>query len=101
MRVLSVSPDASGAWTLKVSAKKLRADEGGTQKEEPMDDWVDIGVLGADDKPLYLKKHRIRTGEATLTLEVGEKPLRAGIDPVVKLIDRRPDDNTIAVTRAE
>jgi ABC-2 type transport system permease protein len=85
--------------TLRVSAKKLRADENGASTEVPMDDLVDIGVLGADDKPLYLEKHRIRTGETTLTLEVGEKPLRAGIDPVVKLIDRRPDDNTVAVTQ--
>ena len=87
--------------TLKVSAKKMRSDKGGTQAEVPMDDWVDIGVLGADDKPLYLKKHRIRSGESTFAIEVGEKPLRAGIDPVVKLIDRRPDDNTVAVTRAD
>ena len=104
-RAVSASYREKGAGryevTLKVSAKKLRADEGGTQKEEPMDDWVDIGVLGKDDKPLYLKKHRIRSGEASFTVEVGEKPLRAGIDPVVKLIDRRPDDNSIAVTRAD
>jgi hypothetical protein len=84
--------------TLKVAAKKMRADEAGTSKDIPMDDLVDIGVLGADDKPLYLKKHRVKDGESTFTLEVAEKPLRAGIDPVVKLIDRRPDDNTVAVT---
>jgi len=83
---------------LKVAAKKLRADEGGTQSEVPMDDLVDIGVLGPDDAPLYLKKHRIRSGETTLTLEVQGKPVKAGIDPVIKLIDRRPDDNTVAVT---
>jgi hypothetical protein len=82
---------------LRVSAKKLRADENGKQTEVPMDDLVDIGVLGANDEPLYLKKHRIRTGETTLTLEVNAKPVKAGIDPVVKLIDRRPDDNTVPV----
>jgi ABC-type transport system involved in multi-copper enzyme maturation permease subunit len=84
--------------TLKVSAKKLRADESGRQTEIPMNDLVDIGVLGDKDEPLYLKKHRIKDGETTLTLEVAGKPVKAGIDPVVKLIDRRPDDNTIAVT---
>ncbi len=87
--------------TLKVSAKKLRADELGASTEVPMDDWVDIGVLGPDDKPLYLKKHRVKSGESTFAIEVAEKPSRAGIDPVVKLIDRRPDDNTVAVTRAD
>jgi len=86
--------------TLKVSAKKLRADGNGAQREVPMDDWVDIGVLGADDAPLYLAKRRIAGGETTLTLEVSGKPVRAGIDPIVKLIDRRPDDNTVAVEPA-
>ncbi|MEO5617084.1 MAG: M1 family aminopeptidase, partial [Candidatus Eisenbacteria bacterium] len=84
--------------TLKVAAKKMRADENGESKEVPMDDLVDIGVLGVDDKPLYLKKHRIKGGETELKIEVAEKPVRAGIDPVVKLIDRRPDDNTVAAT---
>jgi hypothetical protein len=84
--------------TVKVSAKKLRADEDGKQTEVPMDDLVDIGVLGTDDTPLYLKKHRIKTGESTFTVEVTGKPLKAGIDPVIKLIDRRPDDNVVPVT---
>ena len=46
---------------------------------------------------LYLKKHRIKSGESTLVIEVDGKAAKAGIDPVVKLIDRRPDDNVIAV----
>jgi ABC-2 type transport system permease protein len=87
------------AVTLKVAARKLRADELGEQKEVPMDDLIDIGVLGPDDAPLYLAKHRVKAGESTFTLEVASRPVRAGIDPVVKLIDRRPDDNTVAVTR--
>jgi hypothetical protein len=87
------------AVTLKVAARKLRADELGEQKEVPMDDLVDIGVLGPDDAPLYLAKHRVKAGESTFTLEVASRPVRAGIDPVVKLIDRRPDDNTVSVTR--
>jgi ABC-2 type transport system permease protein len=84
--------------TLKVAAKKLRAESDGKQAEVPMDDLVDIGVLGEDDAPLYLKKHRVHSGETTFNLEVQGKPVKAGIDPVVKLIDRRPDDNTIAVS---
>jgi ABC-2 type transport system permease protein len=87
--------------TLKVTAKKVRADENGVQTETPMDDMIDIGVLGPDDAPLYLKKHRIHSGETSFTIEVAGKPLRAGIDPVIKLIDRRPDDNTIAVTKSD
>ena len=84
--------------TLKVAAKKVRADEEGRQTDVPMDDLVDIGVLGADDAPLYLKKQRVKTGETTLTIEVTGKPLKAGIDPINKLIDRRSDDNVVPVT---
>jgi hypothetical protein len=84
---------------LKVAAKKMRSDETGALTEIPMDDLVDIGVQGPGEKPLYLKKHRIKSGETELKVEVAEKPERAGIDPVVKLIDRRPEDNTTAVAK--
>jgi ABC-2 type transport system permease protein len=87
--------------TMKLDAKKLRSDENGVQKEVPMDDFIDVGVLGADDKPLYLKKQRIKTGPTTVTVEVDALPLKAGIDPIVKMIDRRPDDNTVSVTKAD
>jgi aminopeptidase N len=96
-------PRGDGRYEVKltVEAKKLRADETGAQREVPMDDWIDIGVLGKDDAPLYLEKQRIHAGTNTFTLEVKGEPLRAGIDPIVKLVDRRPDDNTVAVTNAE
>jgi hypothetical protein len=40
----------------------------------------------------------VKTGESSFTIEVAGKPVKAGIDPVVKLVDRRPDDNTVSVT---
>jgi hypothetical protein len=84
--------------TLKASAKKLRAEADGTQHEVPMDDWVDIGVFDDKEAPLYLKKHRVRSGETTLTLVVSGKPAKAGIDPINKLVDRRSDDNVVSVS---
>jgi ABC-2 type transport system permease protein len=33
-------------------------------------------------------------------MTVDKRPAKAGIDPLNKLNDRRPDDNTIAVTPA-
>ena len=83
--------------TLKVAARKLYADENGAQKEAPMDELVDIGVYDAKGEALYLRKQRVRTGEETFTLDVEGKPAKAGIDPVVKLVDRRPEDNTVPV----
>jgi hypothetical protein len=67
-----------------------------------MNDYLDIGVFTEDKiekdgkkstQPLYLKKHRLQNGEHTLTVRVQGKPVRAGIDPYNKLIDRIPEDN--------
>jgi hypothetical protein len=94
-------PNGKYEVKLAVEAKKIAADEAGAQREVPMDDWIDIGVLAEDETPLYLRKHRIPAGRTTLTLEVDGKPARAGIDPIVKLVDRRPEDNTVAATEAD
>jgi hypothetical protein len=83
---------------LKVAAKKLKADELGKESDAPIDDWIDIGVLDADGKPLYLQKALIDHDTAEFTIVVDAKPARAGIDPLNKLIDRTPRDNTLAVS---
>lgn len=88
---------------LKVSTRKMYADSAGNEKPAlKMNDYIDIGVFAADSKnkdgslktnPLYLKKYKLTAGEHTYELIVKGKPIRAGIDPYVKLIDRIPDDN--------
>jgi len=60
-------------------------------------DWIDIGVMDADGKPLFLEKKKIDHEAMEFTVIVDRKPSRAGIDPYNKLIDRRPKDNTVAV----
>jgi ABC-2 type transport system permease protein len=84
--------------TLDVEAKKVRADSIGRETETPMDDLVEIGVFAPGEgdglgAPLYLKRHRIRSGKQTLRITVPREPGRAGIDPYRKLIDRERDDN--------
>ena len=64
-----------------------------------MNDWIDIGVLDADGKYLYLQKHKIEQEKTDITVTVDKLPAKAGIDPGDKLIDRNPDDNVIAVTK--
>jgi ABC-2 type transport system permease protein len=89
---------------LKVLAGKVYADEKGNEKPAAnMNDYIDIGVFAEEavDKngkkttvPLYLKKHRLKAGEQTIKVIVeGKKPVKAGIDPYNKLIDRIADDN--------
>ena len=84
--------------TLEVYARKLKADELGKESEAPLADLIDIGVLDEKNEPLFLEKRKIENEKTTFTIVVAKKPARAGIDPYNKLIDRRPRDNTMAVS---
>lgn len=93
--------------TLQVKMGKRYADEKGNETEATnTNDYVDIGVFTDDrvdengkkwTQPIYLQRHKLTNGEHTITVEVKGKPVRAGIDPYNKLIDRVPDDNRKAV----
>jgi len=92
-------PDGKYQVHLTVEAKKIRADGRGEEHPIPIDDWIDIGVQGADGKYLYLQKQKIGQDKTEFTLTVDQLPAKAGIDPLNKLIDRNPDDNVIAVAK--
>lgn len=83
--------------TLHVSAEKFRADSTGAEDPISINDWIDIGIYGKDeqgkDKLIYLKKHKITAKNQTFEITVKERPRRAGIDPLYKLIDRHSEDN--------
>lgn len=87
-------------FEVKITTKneKFRADSSGNEKPIAINDWIDVGVYGGDIKGepnlLYLKKHKVNKVNNTFTVIVKEKPKKAGIDPINKLIDRHPDDNT-------
>jgi len=83
--------------TLTATARKLRADGQGAETEVPLDDWIDVGVLG-EKEALYLQKVHVTGREVTARAIVTGRPVRAGIDPYNKLIDRTPSDNVRAVT---
>ena len=101
-------PDGKWKVTLSIDAKKYRADGSGTETEAALDLPIDVGVFTQgdtskedDDVPLVFEKRRIMSGEATLEFIVDKEPIRAGIDPYHKLIDRRSDDNTVKVKVVE
>jgi aminopeptidase N len=85
--------------TLEVSSHKLRADSIGGQVEIPLEDYIDIGVLGENDEELYLEKHRLVQNESTIDIIVDGIPVQAGIDPYLVLIDREMDNNMVEVNR--
>ena len=54
----------------------------------------------SEGKLLRLEKRRITEPRTEIVLVVDEEPVRAGIDPYHKLVDRNPDNNLTRVTAA-
>ncbi len=93
---------ADGGHTvyLKASSKKWRAEGLGKRTKQPLGDLkVDIGVQNKKGDFIYLQKHSVSAkGVYEIRLEASAgQPHKAGIDPLHKLIDRKPNDNEIAV----
>jgi len=94
----------TGAWevTFDVEAHKVVADSAGKETERPMTEWVEIGVFARAvpgetlGNPLYVQKHRVRSGRQTITVLVPERPARGGIDPY-NLLDWEEGDNIEAI----
>jgi ABC-2 type transport system permease protein len=80
---------------LTVESKKVRSNELGNETDVALNDWIDIGVFGKDDKgaetELYLAKLTKPTTEFDIVVK--HQPDKAGIDPYNKLIDRHSSDN--------
>jgi aminopeptidase N len=98
----SYTPDDDGKYRviIEARARKVRADGEGVETQIPLDDWVDVAVFGekevdgrSEETVLYFEKHHLTEEEPTFEILVDEKPVRAGIDPYNKLVDRNSDDN--------
>jgi hypothetical protein len=88
---------------IEVASNKYRADGQGNETSRPLDDYLDIAVFGAkgkdtppEGKILALEKRHLTKGEDTIELVVDELPVKAGIDPFNKMIDRNPENNMVA-----
>lgn len=91
-------PDGKYEVTLEVLAQKLRADGIGVETATPMNDLVEVGVFApGKEAPVYLTRHRIRSGKQTIRVIVPQQPSRAGVDPSGKLIERERGDNVAEV----
>ncbi|MCY0915869.1 ABC transporter permease/M1 family aminopeptidase [Massilia antarctica] len=83
--------------TLRASALKLRAGKLGDETEAPLKDVIEFGVDDKDGKPLLRERRIVDSNTVSVTMVVGARPYKAGIDPDNKLIDRKPGDNMIEV----
>jgi hypothetical protein len=93
-------PDGKFEVTLNLVARKMRANGIGVETPTPMNDLVEVGIFDHEkDEPIYLVRHRIRSGRQTLRIVVPREPARAGIDPNGKLIETERGDNVVEVVR--
>ncbi len=79
--------------SLDVYAKKFHAGELGEETPVPVREQLEIGVFDAKGEALYLEKHTIAGEQARVSVVVDREPHKAGVDPLNKLIDRKPNDN--------
>ncbi len=88
-----ILPNGKYKVHLVIEVKKFEADGKGNETMAALNDYMDIGVFGKDEKELYLRKHRIDRSPLTVDIIVDEMPEKAGIDPHVILIDRDSENN--------
>ncbi|MEZ4991591.1 MAG: M1 family aminopeptidase [Saprospiraceae bacterium] len=105
----TATPTDDGRYRVKmtIDTKKLTYDGNGNETGQPTEaSLIEIGIFGPDGKnqygmtekhPLYLRKHWLEPGQHQIEIVVDELPVKAGIDPYNKLIDRITDDNLIDV----
>jgi ABC-2 type transport system permease protein len=103
----NVSPTDDGKWRVgvEIAAKKLYAKPNGEETEVPLDQPIDIGLFAADPAAtnfrapdvILLEKRQIKSGNQTIEFVVDRKPAFVGIDPYIKLIQRKTDRNIAAV----
>ncbi|MFL3012930.1 MAG: hypothetical protein ACJZ19_00005, partial [Candidatus Neomarinimicrobiota bacterium] len=99
-----LNDDGSYDVTFTVEAKKVYSDSTGIQTNAELNDWLEIGILGEEkvsgekiEVPILLEKVFITDSLTTFSYTVRQKPVKAGIDPMNKFIDRVIDDNIIRV----
>ncbi|MEM6995407.1 MAG: M1 family aminopeptidase, partial [Myxococcota bacterium] len=90
---------ADGRWEVGLTVKisKVRADDKGAETEAPVDDWIHVGGLDEDDKPIGVQLVHVDGETSSITFVMDEKPAKAGVDPRGILVDRDPDDNLVKV----
>jgi aminopeptidase N len=88
-------PDGRYELRLALSVHKRVADELGVERDAPLADLVEVGVVDENGAAVALEKRWIRDAETELTMIVDAPPVLAGVDPLGKLIDRNPDDNVV------
>jgi ABC-2 type transport system permease protein len=82
---------------LDVESRKIYSDGHGRETQVPIADWIDIGVQVETGDWAHLQRCKMDQEKSRFTIDLKQRPVRAGIDPCLKLIDRHPEDNSVPV----
>lgn len=87
---------ANGQYEVTITAvtRKFHVDGMGEEIDQPVDDWIEFGVLDLEGEPIQIERRLTSEDRVIVTMTVDREPGSAGIDPLKKLIDKRPADNT-------
>ena len=99
----------NGNWkvSMDISAAQYRADGEGQETEVDMAMELDIAIfpeagdeLGEYDlpAPIHIERRIINGGDLHLEFELSDKPVKVGIDPYNKMVDKNPNDNLKVVS---
>ncbi|MCC6860112.1 MAG: ABC transporter permease [Bryobacterales bacterium] len=92
-------PDGKYDVDLEVEVSKFKAGAGGAEQPVPVDDWIEIGALSGSR--VYRERVRMKEGRNRFTFTLDRQPERAGVDPLLLLVDRAPEDNLRAPTSGD
>jgi ABC-2 type transport system permease protein len=89
--------------TLKLGSAKYYNDSLGNRTKSPVNDYMDVGIFASDtikgkakERILLMQRIKMDQPEKTFEFIVKDKPASAGVDPYLKLVDRKPDNNNCA-----
>ncbi|MCD4650635.1 MAG: hypothetical protein K8S56_02445 [Candidatus Cloacimonetes bacterium] len=100
----------SGRYEVTVNFKieKTYADSFGKPSKVTPNDYIDVVVYAKKfvngketDKPVYNKKHLFTETETELKITVDTKPVKVGLDPSYKIVDRSIYNNSRKVKKVE
>jgi len=101
---VTYAANTDGTFKVRIEAdiNKYYSSGQGEETEAPLDAWLDVGVFGEEDKDgktqekvLFFEKRQVQSGHNVFEVTVEGKPIRAGVDPYNKWIDRTSDDNIL------
>lgn len=94
----------NGNWKVSMDVSSAQFEANGEGEETSVDMAIELDIavfpesgdeLGEYDlpEPIHIERRVINDGDLHLEFELSKKPVRVGIDPYNKMVDKNPNDN--------